>query len=163
MLSLHINHRFIILLLLCISFTLTACDKGPDEAGQSKPIIVLNDSNVKQFTQNLAKDYVKTQKALLDAFYSHQKAGDAHGFTQYRNFNWTPMFIEKKDYYQAVLDKNRSYISKKEIKSLFLRFENLIYIGINLKKGLLNENQGLVKETLAEAAEDKKIILTLAK
>ena len=164
MLLLRINHRFIILLALCISFTLTSCGKSSEDATEKvKPVIILNDANIKQFTQTLAKDYITTQKSLLDAFYSHQKSGNAYGFTQYRNSTWTPTFIEKKDYYQTVLNKNRDYITKKSIKPLFLRFENLIYVGVNLKIGLLDENQDLIKETLTEAAEDKKIVSTLTK
>ncbi len=158
----RINHKLIILLALCLSFTLTSCSKE-DATEKAKPAIVLNDTNIKQFTHTLAKDYANIQKTLLDAFYSHQKSGDAHGFTQFRNTTWTPAFIEKKAYYQAVLNTNRDYITKKSIKPLFLRFENLIYIGINLKKGLLNEDQDLIKLTLEEAAADKKIVLSLAK
>ena len=156
------NNKLIILLALCISFALTSCSKE-DATEKTKPAIVLNDANIKQFTQTLAKDYTNTQKTLLDAFYSHQKENDALGFTKFRNYTWTPVFIEKKIYYQAVLNKNRDYITKKSIKPLFLRFENLIYIGINLKKGLLNEDQDLIKSTLAEAAVDKKIVSSLAK
>jgi len=141
-----------------------SCDKSSEKAVEkAKPIIELNDTNVKKFTQSLTIDYVNTQKALIDAFYSHKKSGDSFGFTQFRNHKWTPNFVEKKDSYQAVLDKNRDYISKVGIKPLFLRFENLIYIGINLKNGLLNNDQDLMKATLAEAAADKKIVESFAK
>jgi len=141
-----------------------SCDKSSEKAVEkAKPIIDLNDANVKQFTQSLSKDYIKVQKDLLDSFYSHKKAGDSYGFTQYRNLKWTPAYIEKKDYYQAVLDKNRAYITTAGIKPLFLRFENLIYIGINLKNGLLNDDQALLKTTLAEASADKKIVESFAK
>jgi len=164
MISSPLSRRFSLLVCLCLSLSLISCDKGSEKpTEEAKPIIELNDGNVQQFTQSLAKDYAQIQKALLDAFYSHKKSGDSYGFTKFRNHSWTPNFVEKKDYYQAVLNKNRDYISTAGIKPLFLRFENLIYIGINLKNGLLNNDQDLMKETLAEAAADKKIIESLAK
>lgn len=164
MMSSLTGHRFIILFWLCLSLSLVSCDKGPEKtAEETKSIIVLDDATVKQFTQSLSKDYIKTQQELLVAFNSYKKAGDIYGFTKFRNNKWTPAYIEKKDYYQAVLDKNRAYISTAGIKPLFLRFENLIYIGINLKNGLLNEDQELLKTTLAEAAADKKIVESFAK
>jgi len=153
----------ILSLSLCISFSLVSCDGSDKPAVEAKPIIELDDANLKQFKLALAKDYIKTQKSLLKSFYSHKKSGDTYGFTQYRNFTWTPAFIEKKDYYQATLDKNRAYIDKKSIKPLFLHFENLIYIGLNLKNGLLNDDQELLKTTIAEAAANKKQVISLAK
>mgnify|MGYP007022657695 CR=1 FL=1 len=162
--SLRINHLLTIFLSLCLSMSLVSCDKSPEKTVEkAKPILVLNDSNIKQFTQALHKDYVDTQKALLDSFYSHKKADDAHGFTEFRNYNWTPAFIVKKDYYQAVLDKNRSYVTRKAIKPAFLRFENLIYIGLNLKNGLLENDQEMIEKALAEAKADKKLVEFVAK
>jgi len=158
------NHMFTLFLSLCLSLTLVSCDNGSEKTVEkAKPIPVLNDANVKQFTQALSKDYVETQTALLDAFYSHKKSGDSHGFTQYRNYTWTPVFIEKKDYYQAVLDKNRSYVTRKALKPAFIRFENLIYIGLSLKNGLLNDDQEMMQAALAEAKADKKLVQFVAK
>jgi len=145
-----------------MSLFLAACDKSSQDTEKAKPIPTLSDANIKQFKVNFYNDYAKTQKALLDKFYSHQKAGDSYGFTQFRNVVWTPKFIEKKDAYQAILDKNRKYIDTTSIKPMFLRYENLIYIGINLKNGLLDGDQELLKTTLAEAAADKKIIKAIA-
>jgi len=146
-----------------ISLLLTACDKsGQDTEKAVKPILALSDANAKQFKVAFYKDYVKTQKALLEAFHRHQKAGDSFGFTQFRNTVWTPAFIEKKNTYQAILDKNRTYIDTASIKPMFLRFENLIYIGINLKNGLLDDDQELLKTTLAEASADKRIVKAIA-
>jgi len=162
--STRFKHLLTPFLWLCISLALVSCDKAPDGADKAaEPIITLSNENVKEFSRTLAKDYVKRQKELLDSFYSHKKSGEAYGFTQYRNYTWTPEFIEKKKYYQAVLDNNRSFISEKSIKPLFLRFENLIYIGLNLKNGLLNGDEELMKSTLAEAAADRSTIISIAK
>ena len=162
--SSRINHIFTLFLSLCLSLTLVSCDNASEKTVEkAKPIPVLNDANIKQFTQALSKDYVETQKDLLDAFYDHKKAGDAHGFTEFRNYDWTPAFIVKKDYYQAVLDKNRSYVTRKAIKPAFIRFENLIYIGLSLKNGLLNDDQEMMQAALAEAEADKKLVEFVAK
>ena len=48
---------------------------------------------------------------------------------------------------------------------LFDPFERLIYIGIDLKKGLLNNNQKQIKSAYADLNQDRKVvekILTLA-
>lgn len=152
-----------IFLIVTMGLFLTACDKSGQETEKAKPILTLSDANVKQFKIDFYKDYVKTQKELLDAFHRHQKAGDSFGFTEFRNVVWTPAFIEKKDSYQAILDKNRTYIDASSIKPMFLRFENLIYIGINLKNGLLDGDQELLSTTLAEAVADKKTVKAIAR
>lgn len=160
-----IKHLLNILLIVTASLFLTACGKSDQETNTDKAgsIPTLNDANIKQFTSDFSIDYIETQKSLLASFHSHQKANDSFGFTQFRNLVWTPAYIEKKNYYQATLDKNRSYIATTSIKPLFLRFENLIYIGINLKNGLLDEDQELITETLAEAKADKKLVVKIAK
>ncbi|MDC9725639.1 MAG: hypothetical protein PSN44_06975 [Gammaproteobacteria bacterium] len=149
---------------LFIGLALISCDSGPEKtAGQVEQITVLNDENIKQFTQAIANDYVSTQKDLLDAFYSYQKSGESYGFVKFRNHTWTPAFIKKKTHYQTVYKENSDFISKNSIKPLFLSFENLIYIGIGLKNGLLDNDDEKIKAALAEAAADKKVVLSLAK
>jgi len=163
MMSFRTNHLLTIFLSLCLSITLVSCDKSEKIVEKEKPIPVLNDDNVKQFTLALANDYEKTQKELLDGFYRYKKAGDSYGFTKFRNGDWTPAFIQKKDYYQAVLNKNRSYITRKALKPAFLRFENLLYIGLSLKNGLLNDDQEMIQAALVEAKADKKLVEFVAK
>ena len=141
---------------LYLSFSLVACDSNGQVEAKIKPIPIINDTNINQFTQTLHNDYVAIQKDLLNAFYRYQKSADSHGFVQFRNYEWTPTYIEKKNYYQMILNKNRSYLTRQALNPAFISFENLIYIGLSLKNGLLNDDQQMIKTTLAEAKADKK-------
>ena len=149
---------FLIRLVLSLMFALTisACDK-PEPAPEMK-IIVLNNGNIHSFQQSFLQDYVKNRNALLSQFKAFKKAKDSYGFTQYRNYKWTPVYIEKKNYYQAVFKKNEAYINKASLKPLFLKFNNLLYIGVNLKNALLDNNDELLKSTYAEIKADHAVI-----
>lgn len=152
------SSSFLIRLVLSLIFALTisACDK-PEPKPELK-IIVLNNGNIHSFQQTFLRDYVKNRNELLSQFKAFKKADDAYGFTQYRNYKWTPNYIEKKNYYQAVFKKNEAYISETPLKPLFLSFNNLLYIGVNLKNSLLDNNDALLKSTYAEIRADHAVI-----
>jgi len=162
--SLFIQSRFSLLLLsLLFSFFLSACDNFGDKAAEDVEILTLTDENIQLFSQTLVQDYSAIHSTLLTQFDRFRSANDSFGFAQYRNYNWTPMYIEKKDYYWAVFKKNRSYIESSNLTSFFLGFENLIYLGINLKNGLLDEDQSLIDDTLEEAKHDQQTLTALLK
>ncbi len=69
--------------------------------------------------------------------------------------------MEKKRYYQAVYKQNKTYITSNNLTPLFLAYENLIYIGINLKNSLLDNNSALEKEALTSLKEDQATILKI--
>jgi len=142
-----------------LSLSLFGCDTADNkEVSVTKEITTLTDKNIKTFTKTLLKDYVEARSELLAQFKTFKKANDKYGFAKYRNHTWTPKYIEKKEYYNAVLDENRAYIDKAGVKPLFLRFENLLYIGVNLKNSLLNDDDELLQTTYAEIKEDHATI-----
>jgi hypothetical protein len=151
-----------LLTLFILSIAVTGCDNQTEnaETAEAAPleIIVLDDSNVDVFRETFIQDYIELRNELLTQFKVFKKANDPYKFAQYRNYQWTPRYIEKKNYYQAVLNKNRAYIDKKALKPMMLRFENLLYIGVNLKNALLDDNTELLKSTYAEIKADKAII-----
>lgn len=146
------------LLLLMITVTMNACSEPPAEPVVKVEIIILDNGNISAFKQQLLQDYVTTRNELLNQFKAFKKANDPYAFVQYRNFEWTPNYIEKKDYYQAVLKKNKAYIDKVSLKPLFLKFDNLLIIGVNLKNALLESDDELLKSTYAQIKADHTVI-----
>ncbi len=144
---------------LCFALLFSACDKPVDSepATKTKAIPTLNNKNLKAFIYTLSQDYMKSSSNLLTAFNVYKKSGDSFGFIQFRNHKWTPAYIEKKNYYQAVYKQNKAYITNNNLSPLFLAYENLIYIGINLKNSLLDKNNDLEKEALRSLEEDRAI------
>jgi hypothetical protein len=150
---------------ICISLFLVSCDKEATDPKIAKQVTIpiLDDSNVKEFTLNFAHDYYSQLEDLVNTLNTYQQSGDSFGFVRYRNNVWTPKYIAKKDFYHNVLEQNQVYVSKTTIKPLFDRFENLIYIGINLKNAFLDDNKVLMTETLTEISHDKEIVGSVLK
>jgi len=148
---------------LCISLAIMSCGDKDADKKTAEPVAIptLNEKNSDAFTLNFGHDYYTQLEALVKALNKYQQANDQFGFVHYRNNIWTPKYIKSKNFYQAVLQKNQSYLSKTTIKPLFDRFENLIYIGINLKHAFLDDNQDLMDKTFAEIDHDKKIVATV--
>ncbi|MBL1321354.1 MAG: hypothetical protein COA63_009900 [Methylophaga sp.] len=145
-----------IFLWLCLSFFIVACGQKPSAEKAEMP--QLNDSNIHAFSLSLSKDYYNTVDKLITAYKSHKQSDDSYGFTQFRNNTWTPAYIKEKKFYQSVYQQNKAYINASNTKPLFLAYENLIYIGVDLKNSLLNKNGDLEKEALASLKQDKTSI-----
>lgn len=151
----------ILILGLLFAFFLSACNESAD-THPSRTIVIptLTDGNIKAFIHSLSKDYKASSSSLVTAFNSYKDSGDSFGFTQFRNQKWTPEYMGKKRFYQAVYKQNKTYITN-NFTQLFLAYENLIYIGINLKNSLLDNNSALEKEAMASLKEDKATILKI--
>jgi len=158
---LNLNIRYI-LLSLAASFLLAACDSSDDKAAPVE-IIELSSANIDAFTVEIANDYLTTVDSLVTEFKKHKKANDAYGFTQYRNYYWTPAYIEKKDYYSAVIEKNRDFLSNSKIRPLFNKFDNLIYFGVDLKNSLLEKDRKLLDKTMAGLKQEKADVIVVLK
>jgi len=68
-----------------------------------------------------------------------------------------------KDYFNIVDQLITAYINAGNTKPLFLAYENLIYIGVDLKNSLLDENIELEKEALTSLKQDKTAIKAVLK
>jgi hypothetical protein len=149
-----------------MSFLLVACNKSSDESEFTEVIVevpTLNDQNIKDFTIKMAKDYNDLLDSLLLEFNVAKKAGDEYRFVNFRNHTWTPNYIEQKNYYQNVLAHNSSYLAKLPTRILFDKFEYLIYIGIELKNVLLDEDDVKLQEQLAAITKNKATVDGLIK
>ncbi|MFT5760755.1 MAG: hypothetical protein ACI9LM_005542 [Alteromonadaceae bacterium] len=155
-----------IFLMFLMSFLLVACNKSSDESEFTEVIVevpTLNDQNIKDFTIKMAKDYNELLDSLLLEFNVAKKAGDEYRFVNFRNHTWTPNYIEQKNYYQNVLAHNSSYLAKLPTRILFDKFEYLIYIGIELKNVLLDEDDVKLQEQLAAITKNKVTVDGLIK
>ena len=146
---------------LLLSLLIVACNQQSD--AKNKPIPQLNDDNIDAFALSLGKDYFRTAASLTTSFKSHKQSGKSYQFTQFRNNTWTPAYIKEKKFYQSVYQQNKIYINSSKRKPLFLAYENLIYIGVDLKNALLNKNNLLEKEAMASLRQDKASIKAILK
>jgi len=147
----------LIALFFTLSLVVTACgDKEADTAStaSTQTSIHLSDANLKAFQATLFQDYTEFRNKLINNFKKFKKLDDSHQFTLYRNNTWTPAYIKKKTYYKKILNENSAYIEGKPIEELFLRFENLHVIGVNLKRGFINDNEHLLKSTYNQIKAD---------
>lgn len=155
----------------CMSLILVACG-GDDKNESSKneastPVteatLVLNADNIDKLSKQLAKDYFELIDDLLTSYKKYKKDEDGLAFSQYRNFHWTPAYMEKKNYYSAIYEQNKTVIEQSGLTPLFLNFENLIFHGINLKRSLLDNDQKLLTETMTQLKKDKATVSTVVK
>ena len=150
-----------IFLWLYLSFFLVAC--GQKSGAEKAEVPHLDDSNIHAFSLSLGKDYYSTANKLFAAFKTHKQSGDGYGFSQFRNNTWTPEYVKEKKFYHSVYQQNKAYINSSDSKPLFLAYENLIYIGVDLKNSLLDKNAELEKEALASLKQDKITIKAILK
>lgn len=148
-----------LLLMLCL--WLSACDqldltpKPSSLTNTSNDLIQLNSNNIDTFTIEFAQTYLSTLNELLVAFKKYNNPDSSYQFVQFRNNQWTPQYIKNKNHYQAVLQHNASFLEQSTSRPLFDHFEGLIYIGLDLKKGLLDGRPALIKQALKKAKRDR--------
>lgn len=161
------NHLKILLLVLSPLVLISCQQQDTTEEQQQtndKPTIIeINDQNVEEFSIIFAEHYQLMLDELLHGFNEARNEDDSHVFVSYRNFHWTPKYIEKKEYYQLVLKKNQAYIARSPVKRLFDHFEQLIYIGLDLKHGLADNDETLLRKTFVIIDHDKQDIAAILK
>lgn len=148
-----------LLVWICLSIILTACNNN-DSSGEkpAQAVTQLNSSNIAAFTSSFKKDYDDNLNALLKEFKLAQQNNDEYSFVDYRNNKWTPAYISKKNFYAKVYEDNSTYLKTSPITPLFNHFENLIYIGLELKNGLLDKDQDAINRALADAKAQQKSV-----
>lgn len=146
---------------VALILSITACDNDTElgfTTTTKETVPTLTDQNINAFTQKFATDYFSNLDGLLINFHAAYGSDDEYQFINYRNQKWTPAYIKEKHYYATVFEQNKAYLDKSVITPMFNCFENLIYIGLDLKKGLLNKDPELIEQTIVEANADKKLV-----
>lgn len=152
--------------LFFMSVLLAACNKNSEESEVTVvevDVPTLSDTNIKEFTNKMVKDYNASLDSLLAEFKEAQKEDNEYRFVNFRNQTWTPNYIERKDYYQNVLALNSAYLAKSPTSVLFDKFEYLIYTGIELKNALLDKDDVKLQQQLTAINKDKTIVNGLIK
>jgi len=151
-------HVFRLIFSLLIMMLFTACDQSSPNKTTTLAIPTLDNGTVKTFAIKFQEDYDKQLNSLLTQFDRAYKNNDSYSFTDFRNNKWTPAYIKHKNFYAEVYNQNKDFLKTSQITPLFQRFESLIYIGINLKNGLLDSDKTLIEQTLTEAKADQKLV-----
>ncbi|HEC72939.1 MAG TPA: hypothetical protein ENI26_01050 [Methylophaga aminisulfidivorans] len=166
--SLKTHLQTILVLLACLLSS--ACDKSPSneskqqaEESKSSDIIELNNANVKAFSEQISQHYLELQAALLDSFYAAREADNSYEFIQFRNRYWTDEYIKLKNKYTAAFNKNKAFLADHPSAQLYAIFENLIYIGLDLKNGFLDANEEQMQSAIDAAERDKQKVLQIMK
>jgi hypothetical protein len=146
---------------LCLVL-LTACNQDNTTDIGSKSI-TLSSANVKSVVATLGKDYDENLNSLLANFELAQTHKNEHHFIEYRNREWSPKYIEKKNYYSEIYTNNAAFIEKNQLIPVFHHFENLIFVGLHLKHGLMNKDDALIEKTLGEAKAEQNEVHTIVK
>lgn len=155
-----LRYRNVTITLVLVLSLLTACsDSNQQDKVTASTAIELDDSNINTFTVKTAKKYQTLASKLFKAFEQAQKANDEHSFIDYRNNVWTPKYIEYKQYLQKTQQSNKAYLADKTTTNrLFDAYENLIYIGLDLKNGLLNKDDEQIANAYKAYKKDQKNI-----
>lgn len=162
----HLSSLKYLAFFLLISLFLTACgeqDKASEATSKVKEVLTLSNKNVSSFTKSFAKEYFQTLDNLVASFEAAKKNGKEYDFVNYRNRTWTPNFKERKDYYEAILKKNNTFVKEVGIKPLFEKFSGMLYIGIYLKNGLLDGDKEKLEKAFSTIEKDKKVVKSLTK
>lgn len=149
---------------LLISLFLTACGEQEKVVAEPvKEVLTLSNKNIKGFTKDFAKEYFSTLNSLVTSFKAAKKNDNKYDFINYRNRVWTPNYKERKDYYEAILEKNNTFIKNAGITPLFEEFSGIIYIGIYLKNGLMDDDNEKLKKASSLMKEGTKVVKNLSK
>jgi hypothetical protein len=150
------------LLLIGLIF-LTACGQDQEKTPEKKVALVLSKENVRNVILNMGKDYDQNMTSLLTHFDLAKNNKNEHHFIEYRNREWSPKYIEEKNFYSEIYSKNVAFIEKNQLTPIFHHFENLIFVGLHLKHGLINKDDALIEKTLGEAKAEQNEVHTIVK
>jgi hypothetical protein len=153
--SVQKHHHLHILFISLLMLVLAGCSSSENEQEKSAVNINLTNKNIVSFSQRISDDYFTNINALFQAYQKAALSDKPHEFVNYRNGTWTDNYISKKNYYSKVYETNEKFIISSPIKPLFEEFENLIYIGLDLKNGLLNADQARISNAYSETKQAK--------
>ncbi|RRC99706.1 hypothetical protein [Amphritea balenae] len=142
--------------ILIMPFLLIAgCSKEQPEEQQALHIDALNQSSIVQL---IVTDYQQLSNQMLERYQSYKRINDIDGFILYRNSQWTPAYMEKKEQYQRLLHQQKAYIYRHQLDGLFDRFMNLQKLALHLKHSLQDSDPELERQAMKRFDEDKQAV-----
>ena len=152
-----------VFLFLSLSMLLGGCSEEStttEKTGVSVPSYQLSPENQSAFIDRLAGDYLDSSEKLGQQFLIFSKAGDAHGFIQYRNESWTPEYMSRKAFYQQMQHLNKAYIYRHQLNDLFDSFMDLQKLSLHLKHSLRNDDPLLAEQVMNKLEKDQEISIS---
>ena len=129
------------LLVACLVLLLHGCGNDATEEKAPRLVPQLSDLNIKEFVTTFQQDYERSLGDIENAYDKHKSKQDPNGYMIYRNQIWTPTYIELKNHYSAVLYTNKPYLARKRLLPLFSMFDNVLKIGLDLKKAMSDDDE----------------------
>ena len=143
---------------------LIGCDNADSPAPHSpkqNKATELSSKNINEYANEMANNYINIQQKLLKHYQQAKQSNNTYDFIQYRNHKWTPEYISLKTRYSRDFEHNKAFLEKQVSAPLFTLYENLIYIGLDLKNGLLEDDQARQQTALEEAEQDKQLAISI--
>ena len=131
----RLRHYCMLLLTLLL---LGGCSNDSEDVVKKVP--TLTEKNMRQFVSIASQDYDYIVDKLEIAYNKHKSGNDIAGFIGFRNTQWTWEYIELKQHYAAVLDKNRKFVARHSLQPVFNEYEGILLIGLDLKHALTDGN-----------------------
>ena len=147
-----------------ISLLIVGCSQEQESLVQAKTeteIVILSKGNQKAFIHTMVSDYLLTTERLQQQFSEFEKTGDAYGFIEYRNQDWTPRYLEQKAFYQKVLHRNKAYVYRHQLEPLFQCYDELQKLALHLKHSLLDKDAALQKKAFERLQQDRQKVTAL--
>lgn len=155
-LQISISMLFMLLLMGCDN----ANSPAPHSPKQNKAT-ELSSKNINEYANEMANSYISIQEQLLKHYQQAKQSNNTYDFIQYRNHKWTPEYMSMKTRYSRDFEHNKAFLEKQPSAPLFAIYENLIYIGLDLKNGLLEDDEARQKTALEEAEKDKQQVINI--
>lgn len=142
-------------LLILLALPLLSC--GSEEPqNQPRDLFLLSANNQRAFVRTIVRDYLITADELLGQYKKFELANNLNGFINYRNDNWTPVYIENNRFYQSMLHKNKAFIYRNQLDVLFDSYNNLQQLGVHLKHSLRDNDTSLRDQVYKQLKRDRQ-------
>jgi len=160
----RLTTKALLLSSLFISLLMAGCSQEYESQVGTKPeveIVILSKDNQKAFIRTMVSDYLLTSEQLQKKFSEFEITGDAYGFIEYRNQNWTPRYIEQKAYYQELLYRNKAYVYRNQLEPLFQCYDELQKLALHLKHSLRDKDTALKRAAFKRLKQDREKVTAL--
>jgi hypothetical protein len=149
---------------MLLTLFLLGCDStntpAPHSPKQNKAT-ELSSKNINEYANEMVNSYISIQEQLLKHYQQAKESNNTYDFIQYRNHTWTPEYMSMKIRYSRDFEHNKAFLEKQPTAPLFAIYENLIYIGLDLKNGLLENDEARQEKALEEAKKDKQQVISI--
>nr|WP_320167235.1 hypothetical protein [uncultured Methylophaga sp.] len=151
-------------LLMLFTLLLMGCDDTNAPSPQTPKqhqLTELSQKNINAYTNEMVSNYIKIQDQLIQHYQQAKQNNNIFEFIQYRNHTWTPEYISLKNKYSRDFKHNEPFLNGQPSAPLFTIYENLIYIGLDLKNGLLEDDEVRQQSALEAAKEDRELAISI--